>query len=53
MKIKIREIIIIQFLFFVMSASFAQQDINRESLNLDKGWKFHLGHATEPQRDFM
>jgi beta-galactosidase len=35
-----------------MSASFAQQEINRENLNFDKGWKFHLGHATEPLQDF-
>lgn len=24
----------------------------REHRNFDEGWKFHLGHASDPHRDF-
>ena len=50
--LKNKFIIIIHLMFFVVTASFAQQDLNREDLNFDKGWRFHLGHAAEPQQDF-
>ena len=32
--------------------SVAQAQSVRESIRLDKGWKFKLGHAADPQKDF-
>ena len=32
--------------------SVAQTQSVRESIRLDKGWKFKLGHAADPQKDF-
>ena len=32
--------------------SVAQAQSVRESIRLDKGWKFELGHAADPQKDF-
>jgi len=32
------------------SVSFGQS--SRQHINFDEDWKFHLGHATEPHRDF-
>lgn len=49
---KTKIVLIIQLLFFVVSASFAQQNIHREKINFDNDWKFHLGHATDPTQDF-
>ncbi|MFL5739726.1 MAG: beta-galactosidase GalA [Flavisolibacter sp.] len=34
--------------FFFFSSSFAQ----RQHQNFDEGWKFHLGHAADPSKDF-
>lgn len=28
------------------------QECVRETIRLDKGWKFAFGHATDPQKDF-
>ena len=33
-------------------ASFAQQASVRKHINFDDNWQFHLGHATDPHRDF-
>jgi len=33
-----------------LMAAFAQPP--RQRLNFDEGWKFHLGHGTDPHRDF-
>ena len=30
----------------------AQQSIPRQTIALDTGWRFHLGHAADPSRDF-
>lgn len=32
--------------------SVAQAQSVRETIRLDKGWKFKLGHAADPQKDF-
>ncbi|HEY8970265.1 MAG TPA: sugar-binding domain-containing protein, partial [Puia sp.] len=34
----------------ITGAAFSQSV--REHLNFDEGWKFHLGHASDPHRDF-
>ena len=28
------------------------QNSSRQHLNFDEGWKFHLGHAADPSKDF-
>ncbi|MDP4289619.1 MAG: beta-galactosidase GalA [Bacteroidota bacterium] len=48
----IKIILFIQLLFFATIVSFAQKDKFTERLNFDTGWKFHLGHATDFQKDF-
>lgn len=40
---------VIVTLLFLCSVGFAQ---HRERINIDKNWKFHLGHTTNPERDF-
>ena len=40
------------FIFMATARCEAQQAIGRHRLCFDTGWKFHLGHATDPHRDF-
>lgn len=51
MKIKFQSIgnivLFITFLFINYATSFAQNKIN-----LDEGWKFHLGNSSDPEKDF-
>ena len=46
--------IIFSVLFIVASLGTVrgQSPSGRQRLNFDNGWKFHLGHATDPHRDF-
>lgn len=40
-------------LVFILSGSIFQPVFSqRERINLDKDWKFHSGHATQPEKDF-
>ncbi|HXD79072.1 MAG TPA: beta-galactosidase GalA [Puia sp.] len=39
-------------LLFIATAAQAQFATGRRHDNFDAGWKFHLGHATDPHRDF-
>jgi beta-galactosidase len=32
--------------------SFSQSTSNRQQINFDDGWKFHLGNASNPEKDF-
>jgi beta-galactosidase len=43
--------ILIIFFFITPSFSFAQ-DLQRQEINFDQGWKFHFGHAANPEKDF-
>ncbi len=46
---------VILFLFLIAIANNrlgAQLPVGRNRLCFDTGWKFHLGHATDPHRDF-
>src|SRR5882757_601643 len=42
------------FLFcsLALTAAGFAQPIARQHINFDEDWKFHLGHATDPHRDF-
>ncbi len=44
----------INVLFFLLFTycSFAQQNTNRQKINFDEGWKFYLGNAANPEKDF-
>ena len=47
---KIKNVILaLIFLSLFISPVLSQ---NRERINIDKGWKFHFGHATQPEKDF-
>ncbi len=39
-------------LFLPLAPIFSQSNSPREHLNFDRGWKFHLGHAHNPDKDF-
>jgi len=39
------------FFVFMTTASFAQTN-PREKINIDENWKFHFGHAADPDKDF-
>jgi len=39
-------------LFVVTSLGVMAQVSPRERINIDKNWKFHFGHAADPQKDF-
>jgi beta-galactosidase len=54
-----RKFLFVAFLFSIGSimillstAASAQQTVPRTHLNFDAGWKFHLGNAADPNRDF-
>ncbi len=32
--------------------TFSQSSASRQRINLDKNWKFHFGHAANPEKDF-
>jgi beta-galactosidase len=39
--------------FYLCAASnAAAADSGRERISLDRGWRFALGHAADPDRDF-
>src|SRR6476620_7504013 len=38
-------------LLFLLGMTF-QSTAQRRHLNFDEGWKFHLGHAADPSKDF-
>ena len=40
------------FLLFALVAQLAWAGNVRETIRLDRGWKFALGHAADPQKDF-
>lgn len=39
-------------IFVICEAGYAQLPTGRRCFNFDRGWKFHLGHASDPLRDF-
>ncbi|MET0392248.1 MAG: beta-galactosidase GalA [Chitinophagaceae bacterium] len=43
---------IVLFLLCCSILSVAQSPVKRRSTNLDANWKFHLGHAANPEKDF-
>ncbi|MDK2910770.1 MAG: beta-galactosidase, partial [Bacteroidales bacterium] len=40
------------FVFLALAALNLQASMPRERINLDRGWRFHLGHAANPEKDF-
>ena len=36
----------------ILGGACIAQPVARQRLNFDEGWKFHLGHASDPHRDF-
>ncbi|HEY4062094.1 MAG TPA: beta-galactosidase GalA [Puia sp.] len=50
-----RQQLCLAFSLLISAGVFAQsgsEGLSRWSLNLDNDWKFHLGHAADPHRDF-
>jgi beta-galactosidase len=41
--------LVVVFFLLLTESGFAQ---SRERINIDKQWKFHLGHAADPAKDF-
>jgi beta-galactosidase len=37
---------------FCFDNSMTAQPVQRQKMNFDNGWKFHLGHASDPSKDF-
>ena len=50
MMIKLKTMIVATMGCLMMTVANAQSV--RETIRLDKGWKFKLGHAADPQKDF-
>ena len=40
------------FLLFALVAQLSWAGNVRETIRLDRGWKFTFGHAADPQKDF-
>ncbi|HYM94257.1 MAG TPA: beta-galactosidase GalA [Chitinophagaceae bacterium] len=51
MKNKIRYVINICFLFF-LTTNISAQNSQRAKILFDKDWRFHLGDASDPKKDF-
>jgi beta-galactosidase len=43
---------LLPFSFLLLATHHASQAQQRMHINFDEGWKFHLGHAGDPARDF-
>ena len=50
MMIQLKTMIVAMIGCLIMTVATAQSV--RETIRLDKGWKFKLGHAVDPQKDF-
>jgi len=50
--IRLPRISLFSFLIFAAYVTAHGQSSGRQRMNFDKDWKFHLGHATDPHRDF-
>ncbi len=50
MNKKVNHIVPVLILFLFFSQTMFSQP--RKRINMDKDWKFHLGHATDPGKDF-
>ena len=47
-----RQQLCLALLLLISAGAFAQSPAGRERIDLDHDWKFHLGHASDPHRDF-
>src|SRR5882724_7778503 len=43
---------ILILLFFISPSFLFSQSSQRQEINFDRGWKFHFGHAANPEKDF-